>query len=99
MASNVNLNGCGGPSLVVLELEEGHGAGSCAHLSTGLCSDEESFDGEYPIHHDIKDLVLGTPYYVQARLRNSQSHGVRQLSTPLQATPQHNPPGAPPPLL
>ena len=65
VVSNINLQGCGGRSLVVLELAEGHGAGSCAQSSTGLCSDEESFDGEYPIHHDIKDLVLGTPYYVQ----------------------------------
>ncbi|KAL7537095.1 hypothetical protein ACHAXR_007582 [Thalassiosira sp. AJA248-18] len=97
--SNVNLQGCGGPSLGVSELITGSGPDSCPHLSSGLCSDEESFDGEFPIRHDIRNVALGTPYYIQARLRNSQSHGYRQLSTPSHATPQHNPPGAPPPVV
>ena len=99
VASNINLQGCGGPALAVTELAEGRGASSCAHLNSGLCFDEESFDGEYPIHHDIQGLDLGTPYFVQVRLRNSQSYGFRQLATPLYATPQHNAPGAPPPVV
>jgi hypothetical protein len=32
-------------------------------------------------------------YYVQARLRNSQSYGYRTLSTPSNVIPPHNPPG------
>ncbi|KAL3774885.1 hypothetical protein ACHAW5_007303 [Stephanodiscus triporus] len=99
VASNINLQGCGGASLVVSELAVGRGADSCPHLSTGLCSDEEQFDGEYPIHHYVKNLDLGTAYYVQIRLRNSQGYGYRQLSTPLHSTPQHNPPGPPPPVV
>jgi hypothetical protein len=75
VASSVNLQGCGGPSLVVAELATGHGADSSPHLRTGLCSKEEPFVGEYPIHHDIKNLQIGTAYYIQVRLRNSQSYG------------------------
>ena len=98
-ASDVNLQGCGGPTLEVFELTAGSGPDSCPQSSTGLCSDESSFAGQqYPIHHEIKDLSLGTPYYVQVRLRNSQSYGHRRLSTPLHVTPKHNPPGPPPPV-
>ncbi len=96
--SDVNLQGCGGPTLEVLELTAGSGPDSCPQSRTGLCSDEESFAGQYPIHHEITGLILGTPYYVQVRLRNSQSYGHRRLSNPFHVTPQHNPPGSPPPV-
>ncbi|KAL9189871.1 hypothetical protein ACHAXT_009546 [Thalassiosira profunda] len=98
VVSDLSLQGCGGASLAVSELSAGRGAGACPHLPSGLCYDDESFDGEYPIEHRIRELALGTPYYVQVRLRNSQSHGYRRLANPLHATPQHNPPGAPPPV-
>mmetsp|Transcript_25263 Transcript_25263/g.52844 ORF Transcript_25263/g.52844 Transcript_25263/m.52844 type:complete len:1508 (+) Transcript_25263:155-4678(+) len=100
VASNINLEGCGSPSLGVTELSTGSGSGSCPHLNSGVCSDEGTFfNGEYPIRHDIKQLSLGTSYYVQVRLKNSLSHGYRKLSTPSHATPQHNPPGPPPPVI
>lgn len=97
--SDVNLQGCGGPTLTVSELISGRGPDTCPQLSNGLCSNEETFAGQYPIHHEIRELTLGTPYYVQVRLRNSHSHGHRRLSTPLRVTPKHNPPGPPPPVI
>ena len=99
VVSSINLQGCGGPKLAVVELNAGSGPGYCPHLPNGLCFDESPFDGNYPIKHNIRDLHLGTPYYVQARLRNSQSYGVRRLSIPSNATPRHNPPGPPPPIV
>eukprot|EP00970_Alexandrium_tamarense_P002964 scaffold427_cov103-Alexandrium_tamarense.AAC.19 len=99
IASNVNLQGCGSPQLGVSEVIVGNGPDECPHLSSGLCYDESSFDGEYPIVHTLGELTLGTPYYVQVRLRNSQSYGYRRLSAPLFATPEHNPPGSPPPVV
>jgi hypothetical protein len=99
VVSDVNLQGCGGASLTVSELVAGSGPGVCPHLNNGLCSEEEPFENEYPIEHTITDLSLGTRYYVQVRLRNSQSYGYRTLSTPMHATPLHNPPGRPPPVL
>jgi len=91
VVSDVNLQGCGNPTLAVSELTTGSGADS------GF--DEVSFDDVYPISHNIQNLDLGTPYYTQVRLRNSQSYGYRQLSLPLHATPQHNPPGPPRPVV
>ena len=97
--SDVSLQGCGNALLSVSELRPGSGPDSCSHLSAGVCSDELPFSGEYPILHKISGLTLGTPYFVQVRFRNSQSYGYRQLSIPTSATPQHNPPGAPPPVV
>jgi len=88
VVSDYNLQGCGNPTLDVTELVTGSGAADGSNVV--------SFDDIYPIHHDIEGLSLGTPYYVQVRLRNSQNYGYRMLSTPLHATPQHNPPGPPP---
>ena len=99
IVSDVSLQGCGGAILDVAELMAGSGPGLCPHLSNGVCSEEEPFNGEYPIEHNIGGLTLGTRYYVQARLRNSQSFGYRELSSPLNATPLHNPPGRPPPVM
>ena len=99
VVSSINLQGCGGPTLAVVELNTGSGPGHCPHLPNGLCSDELPFDGNYPIKHNIRNLHLGTPYYVQARLRNSQSYGVQRLSIPSNAAPRHNPPGLPPPIV
>ena len=97
--SDINLQGCGGAILDVSELVAGSGPGLCPHLSNGICSEEEPFNGEYPIEHNIGGLTLGTRYYVQVRLHNSQSFGYRTLSSPLHATPLHNPPGRPPPVM
>lgn len=60
VASNINLQGCGGPAPAVTELAEGRGASSCAHLNSGLCFDEESLDGEFPIHHGALIRALHT---------------------------------------
>eukprot|EP00804_Cyclotella_cryptica_P021433 CCRYP_005783-RA/>CCRYP_005783-RA protein AED:0.00 eAED:0.00 QI:831/1/1/1/1/1/3/2372/6166 len=98
-AVNVNLRGCGGPTLAVVEIKAGSGPDACPDKPNGYCSDEIAFDGEYPIFHHIRGLSLGVPYYVQARLRNSQSYGYRRLSNPPQGTPKHNPPGPPPPVV
>ena len=89
-ATDIDLQGCGGPALDVLELIPGSGAESF---------DEVVFDGQYPAHHTIENLVVGNSYFVQVRLRNSQGYGLRRLSTPLHATPQINPPGPPPPVV
>ena len=97
--SNINLQGCGGASLDVSELVAGSGSGHCPHLSNGLCSEQEPFNDEYPVEHVIGGLTLGIRYYVQVRLHNSQSFGYRSLSNPPHATPLHNPPGRPPPVI
>ena len=97
--SDISLQGCGGAVLDVTELVAGSGPGLCPHLSNGICSEEEPFNGEYPIEHNIGGLTLGTRYYVQVRLHNSQSFGYRTLSSPLHATPLHNPPGRAPPVM
>ena len=99
IVSDVDLRGCGGANLDVSELVPGSGPGLCLHLSNGICSEEVPFyDGEYPIQHTIGGLTLGTSYFVQVRLYNSQSFGYRALSSPLHANPTHNPPGRPPPV-
>lgn len=89
-ATDIDLQGCGGPALDVAELIPGSGAESY---------DEVVFDGQYPAHHIIENLVMGNSYFVQVKLRNSQGYGLRRLSTPLHATPQINPPGPPPPVV
>lgn len=98
VATDVNLGGCGGPNLTVLELIPGSGADSCPNHLGGACVESMPLVGEYPIQHNLYQLSLGEKYYVQTRYRNSQGFGLRRLSSPLYQIPRHNPPGAPPPV-
>ena len=99
VAASVDLAGCGGATLQVTELQAGSGAGDCPQFASGKCTQIHSVLEEYPFEHEIAGLDLGTPYYVQVRLGNSQSYGHRRLSAPLSASPHHSPPGAPPPVI
>lgn len=99
VATSINLAGCGGATLQVTELQAGSGASDCPQFASGKCTQVHSVLEEYPFVHEIVGLDLGTPYYVQVRLGNSQSYGYRRLSTPLSASPHHGPPGAPPPVI
>ena len=97
VVTNLSLQGCGGPSIEVIELVTGSGAGSCPNLYAGLCSDVISVSGEFPIQHDVRNLDLGIEYYVQARYKTEYGYGRRTISSPLSVLTMHNAPSAPPP--
>lgn len=91
IVSSNNLQGCGGAEMAVVELIGGSSAGNCPHLPYGICFDEVPFDGEYPITHNIHNLTLGTPYYVQARLRNSEGYPSLPMQPRDTILPVHHP--------
>lgn len=83
VANNIDLAGCGSPIISVSQIVQGSGPGLCSNQDDGKCTETMSTNGNFPIIHELPDLSLGTKYYVQAMVRNSESLSTRQLSSPL----------------
>jgi hypothetical protein len=99
-AASVDLSGCGGAVLSVDEIVPGTKEGFCPLLDGDLCSYVHSAHGNYPLKHIIRDLELGTEYFVQAQYRSENGYSIKKLATPASFIPRHNGPSSqPPPFL